>query len=138
MHYCRCRGDPIRQSRLYEAFNHKKRNCAGEGAIPLSLLFLHTSRDQVSHCCGCLLLHPVGCVGIGAEREARIVVTQHSTHGLDVHAVLEHQGSERVPNIVEADIRQSRLFQNCLEVCVGAVRREWQLRLGQVREYPYG
>ena len=73
------------------------------GWRPRLLLGLHRLRDQRSHRCGGLLLHPVRGMGVGAEREPCVVVTQHPTHGLDVHAVLERQGSERVSKVVEAD-----------------------------------
>ena len=38
-----------------------------------------------------------GDVGVGVQREARRVVTQHTADGLDVHAVLQRHGREGVP-----------------------------------------
>lgn len=43
-----------------------------------------------------LLLHSVRRVGVGAEREARVEVAQHTGHGFDVHAVLQCQRCEAV------------------------------------------
>ena len=36
-------------------------------------------------------------MGVGVQREARRVVTEHGGHGLDVHAVLQRHGREGVP-----------------------------------------
>ena len=44
--------------------------------------------------------------GVGVQREARRVVTQHTADGLDVHAVLERHGREGVTEIVESNARQ--------------------------------
>ena len=38
-----------------------------------------------------------GDVGVGVQREARRVVTQHTADGLDVHAVLQSHRREGVP-----------------------------------------
>ena len=51
-------------------------------------------------------------MGVGAEREPRVIVAEHSAHGLDVHAVLECQGSERVPLRYNKDKpEESRIFK---------------------------
>lgn len=39
-----------------------------------------------------------GDVGIGVQREARRVMTEHTADGLDVHAVLQGHGCEGVSN----------------------------------------
>ena len=44
-----------------------------------------------------------GPEGTGQEGEAGIVVTQHGGYRFDVHTILERQGSEGVPEIVEAE-----------------------------------
>ena len=46
--------------------------------------------------CG-LFLHLPCDVGVGAKREARVVVAEHTADGFDIHAVLECQGRERMP-----------------------------------------
>ena len=38
-----------------------------------------------------------GDVGVGVQREARRVVTEHTADGFHVHAVLERHGREGVP-----------------------------------------
>ena len=58
---------------------------------------LHDLRHEISHGLRSLILHLPGGVGVGAEGEARIVVSQHAANGLYVYAVLEGQGGEGVP-----------------------------------------
>lgn len=58
---------------------------------------LHALRHQASHRRGGLLLHRHGRVGVGAQREARVVMPEHPRYRRDVHAVLERQRCERVP-----------------------------------------
>ena len=43
-------------------------------------------------------------MGIGVEGEARGVVAQGSGEGFHIHAVLEAQGGEKVPHVMEADV----------------------------------
>ena len=43
-----------------------------------------------------------GDVGVGVQREARRVVTEHTADGLDVHAVLQGHGREGVAEVMEA------------------------------------
>ena len=63
----------------------------------------HILRYELSHCIGCLFLHP-GCdVGVCAEGKARIEVPQHTGDRLDVHAVLQGQRGEGVAKLVEAE-----------------------------------
>ena len=50
-------------------------------------------------------------VGVGAEGEARVVVTQRPGQRLDIHAVLERQCREGVTQIVETDMLGSNGFQ---------------------------
>ena len=42
-------------------------------------------------------------MGVGVKGEAGGVVAQHSGDGLDVHTVLQCQGCEGVPKLVEAE-----------------------------------
>ena len=58
---------------------------------------LHSYRQHVAHRVRRLDLRGRRDVGVGVEREPRAVVAEHPAHRLDVHAVLERQGSERVP-----------------------------------------
>ena len=62
-----------------------------------SAVVLHDLRHKIPHGFCSLILHLPGGVGVGAEGEARIVVSQHAANGLYVYAVLEGQGGEGVP-----------------------------------------
>ena len=55
---------------------------------PLLFLFLHDLRHEFAHLFGGTFLHLACDVGVGAEREACVEVTEHAGHGLYVHAVL--------------------------------------------------
>ena len=46
-----------------------------------------------------------GDVGIGVQREARGVMTEHRGHGFYIHAVLQRQRCEGMPKLVEAENR---------------------------------
>ena len=75
-----------------------------------SLISSHHLRHEAAHgLCGFVLLLPCG-VGVGTQREARVVVTQHTADGFDVHTVLKCQGRECVSEIMEAYVRQSCVF----------------------------
>ena len=55
---------------------------------PLLFLFLHDLRHEIAQLFGSALLHFPRDVGVGAEREACVEVTEHAGHDLYVHAVL--------------------------------------------------
>ena len=59
--------------------------------------------------CGLLLHLPCG-VGVGAERKAGVVVTQHTADGFDVHAILQCQRCEGMSEVVKSDVRQSSVL----------------------------
>jgi hypothetical protein len=58
---------------------------------------LHDLRHETAHCLCCLVLLPPCNVGVGAEGESRVVVTQHTVDGFHIHAVLQCQRCEGVP-----------------------------------------
>lgn len=60
-------------------------------------------------------------MGVGVQSEPRGKMTKHTGHGLNVHAVLESEGSEGVTEVMEPDLRDSGSFQNTLEHIVHAV-----------------
>lgn len=62
-----------------------------------SVLSKNNVGHEVSHGFRRLILHLAGGVGVGAEGEPGVVVAQHTGDLLDVHAVLQGQGSERMP-----------------------------------------
>ena len=71
-----------------------------------SFFCLHDLRHEAAHfLCG-LLLHLPSGVGVGAKREARVVVAEHTADGFDIHTVLECQGRERMSQVVEPDMLQ--------------------------------
>ena len=57
----------------------------------------HHLRHETAHFLRGLLLHLPCSVGVGAEGEARVVVTQHAADGFHIHTVLECQGRECMP-----------------------------------------
>ena len=67
-------------------------------------------------------------MGVGVQGEARRVVTQHPGHRLDVHSVLQGQGGECMPEIMEPDFGQSRPFQHPVEHMQHTVRENRHTR----------
>ena len=67
---------------------------------------------EVSHLLRGLLLHLPRGVGVGAEREACVVVPEHTGERFDIYAVLQCHGGERVSEIVESDVGQPCPFQH--------------------------
>ncbi len=59
---------------------------------------------EVAHPLGRFLLHFVGDMGIGIQGEARRVVAQDAGDRLCVHALLDCQGCEGVPQAVKGDV----------------------------------
>ena len=57
----------------------------------------HDLGHKIPHGFRSLILHLPGGVGVGAEGEARIVVSQHTADRFHIYAVLERQGCESVP-----------------------------------------
>ena len=62
-----------------------------------SFILLHDLGHEVAHGFCCLNLNLPGGVGVGAEGEACVIVTQHTADGLDIYSVLESQRRECVP-----------------------------------------
>ena len=63
-----------------------------------------------------------GHMGVGVQGEPGAVVTQHAGHRFHVHPILEGQGSEGMPQIVESDSRQPRPLQHPVEHVEHTVR----------------
>ena len=57
---------------------------------------LHGLRHKAAHFLRGVLLHLPGGVGVGGEREACVVMSQHAGNRLDVDAVLQRQCGEGV------------------------------------------
>ena len=60
-------------------------------------LCLHRLTDDAADGVGGGALHSLRGVGVGAESEARVVVSQRAGQRLDVHAVFKGQRGEGVP-----------------------------------------
>ncbi len=58
-----------------------------------------------------------GDVGIGVQREARGVMTEHRGHGFYIHAVLQRHRCEGVPLRYNNDKQKKPLFSRGLSVC---------------------
>ena len=58
-----------------------------------------------------------GNVGVGVQREARGVMTEHRGHGFYIHAVLQRHRCEGVPLRYNNDKQKKPLFSRGLSVC---------------------
>ena len=56
--------------------------------LSAALLFLHNLRHEIAHLFRGAFLHLPRDVGVGAEREARIEMAEHTRYGFHVYAVL--------------------------------------------------
>ena len=89
---------------------------AGKFGFPTGALFylgggaLSYLCHEIPHSLRCLVLFLAGGVSVGAEGESGIVVAQHGGDGFDVHAVLEGQSGEGVPEIVKPKVLQPCVF----------------------------
>ena len=82
---------------------------------------LHDLRHEAAHrLCGFVLLLPRS-VGVGAESESGVIVAEHTADGFDVHAILQCQGRERMTQVVEPDMLQSRVLEDPLVECYDRV-----------------
>ena len=81
---------------------------------PTLSAFLHDLRHEIAHLFGGALLHLPRDVGVGAQCEACIKVTEHAGHRFYVYAVLERQCRECVSQVMKSQVFQSGVFQNFL------------------------
>ena len=94
--------------KIYKA--PKRRQCLLSGAF----CCLDVSPDlchEAAHCLSCLILFLPCSVGVGSKGESGIIVPQHERNRFCINAILKCQRGESVPNIMKADVRQSRFFQ---------------------------
>ena len=56
-------------------------------------------------------------MGVGVQREACGVMTEHRGHGFYIHAVLQRHGGEGVPLRYNKDKREKPVFSMGLSVC---------------------
>ena len=57
----------------------------------------HDLRHEIAHLFGGAFLHLACDVGVGAKRESRVEVSEHTRYGFHVYAILECQRCECVP-----------------------------------------
>lgn len=77
-------------------------------------------------------------MSVGVQREAGVGVTQDAGQRLGVHAAAHGVGCEGVAQIVKANVRQTRAFEDHLQ---SVIRRAWRrrlLRFQQARKDPLG
>ena len=63
---------------------------------------LYRTGEDAPHGLCCLELGVGGHMGVGVQREARRVVTEHRGHRFHVHAILERHRREGVTQVMEA------------------------------------
>ena len=99
--------------------------CAHKGVFSYCLPY------HIAHGIRCFSHHIRRGVGVGAEGEARAVVSQGTGQGLHIHPVLQRQGCEGMPKIVEPYMLRADGFQNLLVGMPKGVRIEHSSRLGR-------
>ena len=78
--------------------------------VRLFLSALHHLCHKVAHSSRCLVLLLPGGVGVGAEGEPGVVVTQYRGYGFHIHAVLQGGGGEGMPLRYNKDKRKNPVF----------------------------
>ena len=102
-----------------------------ESSAPLSLfLCLHRLSDDVPDGIGGVTLHLRRSVGVGAESEARVIVSQCAGQRLDVHTVLEGQRGEGVSEVVKPDVLRADCLQYLFVGVAEGIRVEHGAGLG--------
>lgn len=77
---------------------------------------LSNLRHEAAHFLRGLLLHLPCDVGVGAEREARIEMAEHTRYRFYVHAVLECQRCECVSQVMKSQVFQPCVLQDFLVI----------------------
>ena len=73
-------------------------------------------------------------MGVGAEREARVIVAQRSGQRLDIHAVLEGQRGEGVSEVMKAYVLRADGLQDLLMGVPEGVRVKHCAGLGRYEQ----
>ena len=73
---------------------------------PTFSAFLHDLRHEIAHLFCCTFLHLPRDVGVGAKRESRIEVAEHTRYRFHVYAILERQRCECVSQVVKSQMLQ--------------------------------
>ena len=74
----------------------------------------HHLCHEITHLFGSTFLHLPRDMGVSAEREACVEVTEHTGHSFHVYAVLERQCRECMSQVVKSQMLQPCVFQNFL------------------------
>ena len=82
--------------------------------LSAALLFLHDLCHEIAHLLRGTFLHLACDVGVGAERESRVEVTEHTRYRFYVHAILECQRCECVSQVVKSQVFQPGVLQDFL------------------------
>ena len=104
---------------------------ASSVSLPTIFLCLHRLTDDVPDGVGGVSFHLRRGVGVGTEREARVVVSQRTGQRFDIHAVLERQRGEGVSEVVEAYVLRADSLQDLLMGVPEGVRVEHGAGLGR-------
>lgn len=92
-------------------------------ALPFPLLSLNSRPQHPVHFLGRLPLGGGGNVSVGVQGETGAEVAENGRDGFHVHPVLQGQGGEGVPQIVEPHIGQPRPPQHPAEHIPPVIRR---------------
>ena len=74
----------------------------------------HHLCHEITHLFGGTFLHLPRDMGVSAEREACVEVTEHTRYRFHIHAVLQCQGRECVSQVMKSQILQPCILQNLL------------------------
>ena len=94
--------DPNRDPKAERSGKHRRGADSIIRPSPTVFCRLHSLADDAADGVGGGALHLRRGVGVGAEREARVIVSQRAGQCLDIHAVLEGQRGEGVSEVMEA------------------------------------
>ena len=99
---------------------------------PVLLLFtrLYNLPQDGAHGLGSLVLLLPRGVGVGAESEARAVMSQGAGQGLHIHPVLQRERCEGVPEIMEPDVLRTDRLEDLLVGMPERIRIEHPACLG--------
>lgn len=126
--------DPNRAPKAERSGKHRR---GADGIIrpsPAVFCGLHGLADDAADGVGGVTLHPLRGVGVGAESEARVVVSQRTRQRLDIHTVLEGQRGEGVSEVVKPDVFRADGLQDLLMGVPEGVRVEHGAGLGRYEQ----
>ena len=105
---------------------------------PLVLFRKYDPEKYPAHDLSGTLMHISGGVCIGIQCEAGLRVAKDASQCFSIHTGGQGMRGEGVPQIVEADVRQSRLSQQGFELLIGSTGIYRQFWAERVIEDPWG